>query len=76
MIGNLPLAKLLLIFLRCQSQNINLAGNPATERLWVEYTIYREPSCEGRLTPLVLENLARGGLINDMQLVELGELFG
>lgn len=74
MLGNL--ARLLFILLRRQSQNINLTGHPAMERLGVEYTICREPSCEGRLAPLVLEDLSRGRLINDMQLVELGELFG
>lgn len=69
------LARLLFILLRRQSQNINLAGYPATERIGVEYTICRKPSREGRLAPLVLEDLARGRLVNDMKLVELGKLF-
>jgi len=62
--------RLLLILFGCQPQNINLISDPVAERLRVEHSFCRKPSCEGRLAPLVLKDLPRGRFIDDVQLVE------
>lgn len=67
---------LLLVLLRCKSQNINLTRQPASEGFRVKHTLSREPCCEGSFDALVLQDLAGGRLILDVDLVLNRVLFG
>lgn len=70
------IAVLLLVLLRRKSQNINLTSQPASEWLRVKQSLSREPCCEGSFDVLILQDLAGGRLILDVDLVLNRVLFG